>query len=69
MLRRKFALGQHQYVRPIPPGTLNWTGESLPDAEQFLLTRLDYLNNFTRRTHRRRAYAVLLKRDLHVVAP
>lgn len=60
---------QYLYIGPAPPAALNWTVETLPDVEQVLLTRLDYLTDFTRKTHQRRAYAVLLKRETHVVAP
>jgi len=57
---------RYLYIGPTPPSRSNWTAETLPDVEPFLLTRLDYLTDFTRRTHQRRAYAVLLKRDPHV---
>jgi hypothetical protein len=60
---------QYLYIGPIPPAAPNWTAEALPEVERVLLTRLDYLIDFTRRTHQRRAYAVLLKRDSHAVAP
>ncbi len=60
---------QYVYIGPTPPTAPNWTAETLDDVERVLLTRLDYLTDFTRATHRRRAYAVLLKRDRYVVAP
>jgi len=60
---------QYLYIGPAPPAAPNWSAETLDEAESVLLTRLDYLTDFTRATHRRRAYAVLMKRGSHVVAP
>jgi hypothetical protein len=59
---------QYLYIGPTPPAATDWTSETLQEVDAVLLTRLDYLTDFTRATHQRRAYAVLLKRDSHVVA-
>ena len=59
---------RYLYIGPQPPSAEHWTAETLVSVERVLLTRLDYLTDFTRRTHRRRAHAVLLKRESHVVA-
>jgi hypothetical protein len=40
-----------------------WERVPLPEVDRFLISRLDYLADFTRRTHRRRAGAVLLARQ------
>jgi hypothetical protein len=39
-----------------------WTVTSLPEVDRFIVSRLDYLVDFTRATHRRRAGALCLKR-------
>ena len=39
-----------------------WTVSSLPPVDRFILSRLDYLVDFTRATHRRRAGALRLER-------
>jgi hypothetical protein len=39
-----------------------WTVTSLPQVDQFIVSRLDYLVDFTRATHRRRAGALCLER-------
>ena len=39
-----------------------WTVTSLPQVDRFIVSRLDYLVDFTRATHRRRAGALLLER-------
>jgi hypothetical protein len=39
-----------------------WRAESLPEIDSLLISRLDVLADFTRRTHRRGAGAVLLQR-------
>lgn len=39
-----------------------WTVSALPEVEQYLISRLDYLADFTRATRRRRAGALCLKR-------
>jgi len=39
-----------------------WERVALPEVDGFLISRLDYLADFTRRTHRRRAGVVLLSR-------
>lgn len=39
-----------------------WTRERLPAVDEFLISRLDFLTDFTRRTLRRRAAALLLSR-------
>jgi len=44
----------------IEPG---WDRIPLPAVDRFLISRLDYLADFTRRTHRRRAAALLLSRQ------
>jgi hypothetical protein len=60
---------QYIYIGPTPPAPPpHWTAETLHEVERVLLSRLDYLTDFTRHTHQRRAHAVLLKRDQHVVA-
>ena len=60
---------QYLYIGPAPPAAPGWTAETLHDLEHVLLTRLDYLTDFTRATHHRRGYAVMLKRDSHAIAP
>ena len=60
---------QYLYIGPTRPAAPGWTAETLYDVERVLLTRLDYLTDFTRATHQRRAYAVMLKRDSHAFAP
>jgi hypothetical protein len=39
-----------------------WTVTPLPQVDQFIVSRLDYLVDFTRATHRRRAGALCLER-------
>ena len=39
-----------------------WTVTSLPQVDRFIVSRLDYLVDFTRATHRRRAGALCLER-------
>jgi hypothetical protein len=39
-----------------------WTVSSLPQVDRFIVSRLDYLVDFTRATHRRRAGALRLER-------
>ena len=39
-----------------------WTVTSLPQVDRFIVSRLDYLVDFTRGTHRRRAGALCLER-------
>ena len=39
-----------------------WTVSSLPQVDRFMVSRLDYLVDFTRATHRRRAGALYLER-------
>jgi hypothetical protein len=39
-----------------------WTVTSLPEVDRFIVSRLDYLVDFTRATHRRRAGALCLER-------
>ncbi len=39
-----------------------WTVASLPEVDQFIVSRLDYLVDFTRTTHRRRAGALCIER-------
>ena len=51
--------------RPGPEGLWSepgWERIPLPEVDRFLISRLDYLADFTRRTHRRRAAALLLVR-------
>ena len=39
-----------------------WTVTSLPQVDRFIVSRLDYLVDFTRATHRRRAGALCIER-------
>lgn len=40
-----------------------WTARPLPEVDRFLITRLDYLVDFTKATHRRRAGTLSLERE------
>lgn len=39
-----------------------WQSESLPEVDRYLISRLDFLTDFTRATHQRRAGTVWLRR-------
>ena len=65
-VRHYLYIGPLIHDRPGPDGLWKhpgWLRAPLPEADRFLISRLDYLSDFSRRTHRRRASALLLSRE------